>query len=337
VLAGEVLLGGVAVYELHGHAAECRELFERCETQLDTIDSELADQLRVSILYTGGMLDDFETVVRCSRKLCDSDLAACRAFGLGWWVMLCALDQPARADRYLAQAAKQIAVAHQQQPGLNTDIAHQWVQLATTFVLGLRGDFKAAVDACSEAPDTLTTHDHQGTLGISLEVQGALNQALSGEPGQALDRLAGLEAWAQPWMGNSSFIASEIMEIKAIVHLGLGDLPQAESQIKAHALDAATGRIARLSCDAVVALAALAEAEQDNQTAIGLLLSSGVPKWQEMSQVAAELARRLDVVEDHAAQRQAAIYDDSWTRGGTTGGENALNALRAEITRRNWN
>lgn len=335
VRAGEVLLGTIAVYEMHGHEAEARELFERCERPISAVDPLLADQLRVSMLFPVGMLDDLATIVRCSRQLFDSDLAACRTFGLGWFAILCAIEESARADRYLEQASDQVALAHDEQPGLNADIAHQWLQFTTAFTLGLRGEFKAALDACGEAPDTLIAHDHQGIPGIALQVQSALYLLLLGEPEQALDRLADVDASAQPW--NRSFTASQITGMRALVHLGLGDRNEAQSQIRAHALEAATGRIPRLGGDALVILAALAEAEQDNQTAIRLLLNSGVPKSQEMVQVANELARRLGVVQEHAAQLRAAIHDDSWTHGGTIGAEAALRELRTEITRRNWN
>jgi len=325
-LAGELLLGSLAAYENYGHCSEAAALFRRCEQPLNDADPDLADHLRAAILWALMVLDDFLTVDRVAQQLLDSPDPRCRTMSCG--VLSLVTKSPGRAAEYLEQGARDLAVAQSEYPGLNTDIVHGNLLVTKAFQLAFRGDYAAALAAIDEHPDNLARHDHVSGMDVGPNSQAAMCHLLLGEPTKALDRLEPFTRVSYPYGDHD--------EIRALAYLALGDLAAAREHARAHALEAATGRLSRQCNDAVLVLAALAHAEGDNEAAADLLLHMGVGRTPSTFWYATDLGEQVGVSDQYTKHIQLVRDPVNQAEHGFSGARTGMNTLRAEVARRGW-
>ena len=94
--------------------------------------------------------------------------------------------------------------------------------------------------------------------------------------------------------------------MRALAHLELGNIDAAMPYLRSHVANGRTGRFPGQANDSVLLLAAHARAEGDDPRARELLLSSWFCRTDATIIYSHELARRLDVVEEHErCQRRA--------------------------------
>ena len=320
VRAGELLLGGLAVYETGGHGLEAMTLFHRCEGPLDVVDVELADLLRAAMTFTLILIAEFGPLARVARQLRESDDPACRSAGSGSLAFTSAFISPDKAQRHLDRARDDLAIARKEQPGLNTDICRTMLGTIEALVSILSGEYQAALDGFDSIPHDfdrgghVSQHDHNRRFLVA-----GLN-LLIGEPRVALQQLELLDGYS---------FAYEIEGFRALAHLMMGNLDVARELIRLHAAEALTGRLSMQANDTVRLLAALADAEGDRDTAIELIGEMGLGRSPITVKYGEALAERLGV-DPATAQRIAPQSDDY------LGIDMAMAAVRRETARRGW-
>jgi hypothetical protein len=233
VRAGELLLGGLAVYETGGQGVEATSLFERCEGPLDAVDVELADLLRAAMTFTLILTAEFATLVRVARRLRESDVPACRVTGSGSLAFTSAFTAPEQVRRHLDRAHHDYAIACEEQPGLNTDICRPMLGTIEALVSIMSGEYEAALDSFRRLDD-LDLGGHVSQHDLNRHYVAAGLHLLIGEPSVTLEELERLD-------GHS--FAYEIEGFRALAHLMMGNLDVARELIRLHAAESLTGRL----------------------------------------------------------------------------------------------
>lgn len=121
-------------------------------------------------------------------------------------------------------------------------------------------------------------------------------------------------------------------ELRCLAHVQLGDIEQASTAARDHALLAARGRLTQQAADGLVLMAALDAAMGDEDRARGLLLSLGVCRQSELNVYSWQLADRLGV-------RDGLDLDAGWRRDGRElrrRAEADRARLQSELERRGW-
>jgi predicted ATPase len=329
VMAGELLLGSLAVYENYGHAAEAVALFHRCEQPIEEIDLDLAEHLRASIISALVVIDDFPTVVAKAHQLRSSTNPTLPVLGCSYLAFVSGLSEPVSARQFLVEAGEHLALAHVERPGLNTDIAHGFARAVEGVLLAYSGDYVGALAVIDDVPDTLTRHDHLAvTLAVAIP-QAAAFHILLGQPTAGLERLGPLS--------DVGYSYGALHEIDALAHFAFNDIDTARHHVRVHATEAATGRLGRQCNDAVMLLAELALAEDDHETAVHLLADMGVGRSPGTIVWAGDLAQRLGIPDEHATRRQEFRDPAHSAEHGVLGSRTAMRALHDELARRGWN
>jgi hypothetical protein len=202
-----------------------------------------------------------------------------------------------------------------------TQAAAAWHHFAMQVAM-LRGEHRVALEHAQEVG---RLHDE---LGFESELDSwawmvtAICKVMLNEPEGALelaDRFSKTE---------SAFASGH--EIRALVHIALGDLEAATSAAMAHARLAVSGRITQQSTESLLVLAALAHAENDSSTARRLLLSMGACRPATLTAYSWHLAEQLNLrAEFEAAQTSNRTKPPEDTDDTET--------LRQEMHRRGWN
>ena len=125
-------------------------------------------------------------------------------------------------------------------------------------------------------------------------------------------------------------------EVRTLAHLELGDVDAAIQHLRIHAARGQTGRYSGEGNDSVLLLAALAHAEGDLATARTLLLQSWFCRTDATIIFSHELARRLEIADEHERRQHRAVTFGSRSPEGINGQHLAMTALRAELARRGW-
>jgi predicted ATPase/class 3 adenylate cyclase len=319
--AGELLLGGLAVYESGGHGVEAMSLFDRCEGPLGDVDVELADLLGASMTFTLVLIAEFESLVRVARRLRESDDPACRCAGSGSLAFLSAFVAPGNARRHLERARKDLATARSERPGLNTEISRRMLWNFEALVSIISGDYAAAFDGLDRVPDDLDLGGHLSQHDHNQHYVVAGLHLLVGEPALALERLEALDGVP---------FAYEIDGLRALAHLQLGDLDTARDFVRLHQAEALTGRLSMQVNDTVLLFAALADAEGDHELAAELLVEMGAGRSPMTVKYGEALAERLGVADAYVSRMAAVGTDDP------LGVDRSMAAVRQEATRRGW-
>ena len=124
--------------------------------------------------------------------------------------------------------------------------------------------------------------------------------------------------------------------MRALAHLELGNIDAAMPYLRSHVANGRTGRFPGQANDSVLLLAAHARAEGDDPRARELLLSSWFCRTDATIIYSHELARRLDMVEEHERCQRRAVTFGSRSPEGINGMHLAMAALRSELARRGW-
>jgi predicted ATPase len=109
VLAGEVLLGSLAVFQGNGFDGEALDLFLRCRGPLDDTDPLLGDYLRVSMLFGVIALDEFGLARELTTEVIGSTDPRCRAAGHAYVEFLTQRASREISDRHFEQAKLALA------------------------------------------------------------------------------------------------------------------------------------------------------------------------------------------------------------------------------------
>ncbi len=319
--AGELLLGGLGAYENYGHGTEALTLFDRCETPLDQVDVELADCLRAAITNTLILLAEFTRVLEVARLLQGSALPACRVVGSGCLGFILAIRSPDVAARQLERGRQDLALAHAEQPGLNSNLADSLLRSMEAMVLIYAGDYRAALACAAEIPQDSDQYGRRTVDdGIRIYVVAGLH-LLVGDPATTLEQLESLGDYPFPY---------EIEGFRALAHLALGDLDTARTEIRLHAEAAMVGRLSMQANDTTLLLAALADAEGERELAAELILEMGTGRSPITIKYGEELAKRLGVGDPYADQFPIGPTGDY------LGVDRAMAAVRKEAARRGW-
>ena len=327
--AGELVVGASCAYDVFGHMLEIRSLLERAIENCAADDPELVDSLRFGLVNPCAMLSDWAAFNRQVAVLCDSATPSLRVQGRTAQAWIAAHIEPDSAPALLAQAQAELAEATQH-GSLRTD------RLAESFLYSTRGlhaayagDFTTALGelhtslAIQEKIDFFPAGRAETTLRLS-----GVCQIILGMPAEALDTVAELDGYGLAFYDGA--------EVRTLAHLELGDVETAMHHLRIHLARGRTGRYSGEANDSVLLLAALARAEGNISVARELLLNSWFCRTDATIIYSHELARRLEVTEEHERCQRRAVTFGSRSPEGINGRHLAMTALRAELTRRGW-
>ena len=319
--AGELLLGGLGAYENYGHGAEALALFDRCQPPLDQVDVELADFLRAAITNTLIVLAEFTRVDQVARVLQDSALPACRVIGSGCVAFISAFRSPEVVAGHLERGHRDLALAHAEQPGLNSNLAQSMLASMEALLLIYAGDYHTALARADQIPQDADQFGHRTVDdGLRIYITAGLH-LLVGDPATTLERLELLGDYPFPY---------EVEGFRALAHLALGDLDTAREEIRLHAAEAMVGRLSMQANDTTLLLAALADAEGDHEKAAELIVEMGSGRSPITIKYGEELAQQLGVGDAYASQFVGTRTGDY------LGVDRAMSAVRDEAARRGW-
>ena len=319
--AGELLLGGLGAYENYGHSTEALSLFDRCEQSLDDIDVELADFLRASITNTLIVLAEFARVDQVARLLQDSVLPACRVIGSGCLAFVSAFRSPEVVAGHLERGHRDLALAHAEQPGLNSNLAQSMLASMEALLLIYAGDYHEALALADQIPQDADQFGYRTVDdGLRIYIIAGLH-LLVGDPATALEQLESLAGYPFPY---------EVEGFRALAYLALGDLDTARTEIRLHAAEAMVGRLSMQANDTALLLAALADAEGDHEKAAELIVEMGSGRSPITIKYGEELAQQLGVGDAYARQFVGTRTGDY------LGVDRAMAAVRDEAARRGW-
>ena len=325
VLAGEVLLGSLAVFQGNGFAGEALDLFLRCRGPLDDTDPLLGDYLRVSMLFGVIALDEFGLARELATDVIGSTDPKCRAAGHAYLEFLTQRASREISDHHFEQAKLALA-EYDDANDLNTRIVRA-ISSIHAFILVYDGKYAEALALISG--DVHAEPDHPSSEGIHQALFASMCHLLLGDPANALETHPSLDGLAY------AYGRSEVY--KALIYLALDDVETATTYARQYSQEAATGRLSRACDDALIVLAAMSEAAGDHDRARELLLHSGLGRSPATVAYAERLAHLLGVAEQHRERIAVAAL------GLYAVGEPELNwpspmtTLRDEMVRREWN
>lgn len=327
--AAELVIGARAAYDVFGHMIEIRSLFERAIERCTADDPDLTDWLRFGLLMPCAMLSDWAAFNRLACALAGSAKPTARALGQSYMAWLGAHAANDRASALLTQAQIELddVVRHD---------SRRLTRLTESFILSTRGLHAAYAGNHVLALDYLQT-----SLAIQEEIDffpgnraeqalrmAAVCQIILGTPTQALATIAELDAYGLAFYDGA--------EVRTLAYLELGDIDTATHHLRIHVARGRTGRYSGEANDSVLLLATLAHAEGDLALARKLLLQSWFCRTDATIIFSHELARRLEVTDEHERCQRRAVTFGSRSPEGINGMHLAMTTLRAELTHRGW-
>ena len=327
--AGELVVGARCVYDVFGHMLEIRSLLERAIDHCPADDPELADWLRFGLINPCAMLGDWAAFNRHAAALSDSTTPTGRVWGRSFQAWIAAHVAPDRAPALLTRAQAELHEATQHESLRGDRLAESYVCSTRGLHAAYAGDFATALGelqtslAIQEQIDFFPAPRAETALRL-----GGVCQIILGMPAEALDTVAELDAYGLAFYDGA--------EVRTLAHLELGDIDTAKHHLRIHAARGRTGRYSGEANDSVLLLAALAHAEGDISVARDLLLNSWFCRTDATIIFSHELARRLEVTNEHERCQRRAVTFGSRSPEGINGRHLAMTALRAELTRRGW-
>ena len=327
--AGQLVAGARCAYDVFGHMLEIRSLLERAIDQCPADDPELVDWLRFGLMNPCAMLSDWAAFNRQVEALSNSVTPIVRVWGWSGQAWIAAHTERNRASALLSRAQAELD-GEKQHGSLRTD------RLAESFLCSTRGLHAAYAGDFATALSELQT-----SLAIQQQINffpstraettlrlGGVCQIILGIPSDALDTVAELDGYGLAFYDGA--------EVRTLAHLELGDVDTAMHHLRTHVARGRTGRYSGEANDSVLLLAALAYAEGDILRARELLLQSWFCRTDATIIYSHELARRLEVTEEHERSQRRAVTFGSHSAEGINGMHLAMTALRAELARREW-
>jgi predicted ATPase/class 3 adenylate cyclase len=324
VLAGELLLGSLAVFHGNGFAAEALDRFLRCRGPVDEHDPLLGDFLKASIAMPAIVLDEFGLAFELMNELTGSTDPRCRAHAHGFMVFLTQRVSRTTADQHWEQST--LALAECGDPSdLNTQIARA---ASACHAFGLLYDGKYDEALTLFRANTSSEARHPVTEGIVLGLHASMCRLLLGDPARALETFPSLDGFA--------FTYGSTDEFKALIYLALDDADATTIYAQRFGREAITGRISRACNDALIVLAAISDAAGDHDRARELLLHSGIGRSPATIAYAGRLASQLGIDEQHSEREAAASRFLRTPTALELDWPSPMDTLRDELVRRGW-
>ncbi len=328
LFAGELLLGALSAYELHGAAREAKYLFDRCVTQIRLLDSELADYLTVAVLLSLALLDSWAQAREVASQILGSNNPNCRVAGHGLLSLAMFPIDRAISDGHMDSAENALLHLGSDGHDLNAELARLWLALVKSNLAGYEHDLPQVRSYANELERFEETNTYVSFLSMRLSAMAAACSVLFEEPDQAIVTVDRFRTLAT----NDTFGD----DIRVFAHLAQGQLDPARELTRRHAKRGLEGRISREANDSLLLLSALAFSEGDHELARYLILRTGFCRHIAMTLLARHLADRLGIVEEHAAAQLAAHSFSKDQPEGVLGVTMAMNELRIELVRRGW-
>jgi predicted ATPase len=328
LLAGELLLGSLSAYELHGAAREAKYLFDRCVGQIRRLDRELADYLTVAVLLSLALLDSWAQAREVASGILDSDNPNCRVAGFGLLSLAMFPVDRSTSDRHMESAEHALLEIGSHTQDLNSELAHLWLALVKSNLAGYAHDLQQVRSYANELQRFEARNQYVSFLSMRLSAMAAACSVMFGEPTVAIATVDRFRALA-----TSDTFGDDI---RVFAHLAQGQLDPARELTRRHTKRGLEGRISREANDSMLLLSALSFAEGDRDLARYLILRTGFCRHIAMTLLARHLADRLGVVEEHAASQQAAHSFGKGDAEGVLGATMAMDELRKELVRRGW-
>lgn len=328
LIAGELLLGSLSAYELHGAAREAKYLFDRCVGPIRLLDMELADYLTVAVLLSLALLDSWAQAREVAGDILDSNNPNCRVAGHG---LLSLAMFPIDLDisaRHMESAEEALIEIGPDTHELNSELAHLWLALVKSNLAGYAHDLPQVRSCANELQRFEEKNQYVSFLSMRLSAIAAACSVMFGEPHQAIVTVDRFRALAT----NDTFGD----DIRVFAHIAKGQLDSARELTRRHTKRGLEGRISREANDSLLLLSALAFAEEEHDLARFLILRTGFCRHIAMTLLARNLADRLGIVEEHAAAQLAAHSYGKNDAEGVLGAAMAMSELRVELIRRGW-
>jgi predicted ATPase/class 3 adenylate cyclase len=328
IIAGELLLGSLSAYELHGAAREAKYLFDRCVGPIRLLDMELADYLTVAVLLSLALLDSWGQAREVAGEILDSNNPNCRVAGHGLLSLAMFPMDRSISNRHMESAENALLEVGWQANDLNSELARLWLALVKSNLAGYAHDLPQVRSYANELERFEERNHYVSFLSMRLSAMAAACSVMFGEPHEAIitvDRFRALAA-------NETFGD----DIRVFAHLAQGQLDPARELTRRHTKRGLEGRISREANDSLLLLSALAFSEGDHELARYLILRTGFCRHIAMTLLARHLADRLGIVEEHAASQLAAHSFSNDHPEGVLGATKAMNELRIELVRRGW-
>ncbi len=326
--AGELIVGACAAYDVFGHMLEARSLLERAIDRCPADDPQLLDSLRSVLITPCAMLSDWAAFNRLTEALTGSTNPTVRSFGRGGQAWIAAHATPDRALRLLMHAQTELDEA-MQQDSRAARCVEAWLCATRGLHAAYAGDFVTALGQLQTSLSIQEKIDFfpSNRAEMALRLSGVC-EIILGMPAQALDTVAELDAYGLAFYDGA--------EVRTLAHLELGDMEAAMHHLRIHVARGRTGRYSGEANDSVLLFAALAHAEGDAALARELLLQSWFCRTDATVIFSHELARRLEVTDEHERCQRRAVTFGSRSPEGINGTHLAMASLRTELTRRGW-
>ena len=328
VLAGELLLGALSAYELHGAAREAKYLFDRCVGPIRLLDTELADYLTVGVLLSLALLDSWSQAREVASEVLASENPNCRVAGSGLLGLAMFPVDRSVSDSFMELAENSLLEIEPSAHDLNSELARLWLALVKANLAGYANDLTQVRSYAYELERFEKENHYVSFLSMRLSAMAAACSVIFGEPHDAIviaDRFR-----------TSATSATFGDDIRVFAYLALGQLDPARELTRCHAKRGLEGRISREANDSVLLLSALAFAEGERELAQHLILRTGFCRHIAMTLLARDLAARLGIAEEHTSAQLAAHSFSMGDPEGVLGVTMAMNALRLELVRRGW-
>ena len=328
VAAGELLLGALPAYELQGSAREGMHLYRLCINGVRAVDAQLADYLTVAVLLSLALLDSWGEVREVAQGILGSSDANCRLAGYGLLSLATfPLDRSA-SKGYMKSAEACLAEIVSQPRDLNSELAQLWLALVRANIAGYSQDLDRVRAFADELVLFESRNQYVSFLSMRMSAMASACSVIFGEPGLAISTVDRFRVSAS----NDTFGD----DIRAFAYLALNELEPARELIRRHAKRGIEGRTSREANDSVLLLGALAHAEGDHDIAESLIMQTGFCRHIATTLLGRDLAARMGVSGEHATSQARAHSFSSADEQGVLGMTMAMNALRAELARRDW-
>jgi predicted ATPase/class 3 adenylate cyclase len=328
LLAGEVLLGALSAYELHGAAREAKYLYDRCVGPIRKLDMELADYLTVAMLLSLALLDAWAQAREVASEILGSRNPNCRVAGHGLLSLAMFPIDRSVSDRHMESAEAALLEIGSDAHDLNAELARLWLALVKSNLAGYSHDLEQVRSCANELKRFEETNTYVSFLSMRLSAMAAACSVMFREPHEAIITVDRFRTLAT----NDTFGD----DIRVFAYLAQGQLDPALELTRRHTKRGLEGRISREANDSLLLLSALAFFEGDNDVARYLILRTGFCRHIAMTLLARHLADRLGILEEHAEAQLAAHSFSKDHPEGVLGATMAMNELRTELVRRGW-